>query len=73
MVQGHSDVKGVSMAGEVLPSSLRPTYRLQRTKLNAPLIISTCTRLMSRHLSLGHLLHLLLLFYRPRFGLLPVP
>ncbi len=52
MVQGHSDVKGVSVSGEVLPGSLRPAHRLQCRKLNATLIISTCTRLMSRHLKL---------------------
>ena len=52
MVQEHSDVTVVSVADAVLPSSLRPPYRLQRRKLNAPLIISTCTRLMSRHLKL---------------------
>ena len=51
MVQGHSNVKGVSVFGEVLPGSLRPVHRLQWRNLSATLIISTYTRLMSRHLN----------------------
>ena len=45
MVQEHSDVKEISVSGEVLPRSLRTTHRLQCRNLNATLIISKCARL----------------------------